>query len=102
MGRARMKSLLALLALGLLCVGIAACGGSSKPESGSANSASASTGTTVHVDTTSPAVASPSAHPDPVRKVSRRDLEKYDRDEDDYIEVPDDHNPAPVGFTPAD
>jgi hypothetical protein len=98
-----MKSLLALLALGLLCVGVAACGGSSKTEGGSAGSAkvSSSTSATVHVDTTSPAAASPSAHTQVVHKVSRRDLEKYDRDEDDYIHLPDDSNSAPLGFTPA-
>jgi len=98
-----MKSLLALLALGLLCVGVAACGGSSNKESASASAPASSTAvtTTTHVDTTSPAVASPSANTQPVHKVTRSDLEKYDRDEDDYIHVPDDHNPAPPGFTPA-
>lgn len=97
-----MKSLLALFALGLLCIGVAACGSSSNRESASANSPSSSTpATTAHVDTTSPAVASPSGHPEPAHKVTRSDLEKYDRDEDDYIHVPDDHNPAPAGFTPA-
>lgn len=96
-----MKSLLALLALGLLCVGVAACGGSSKAEGGSAGSAAASTGATAHVDT-SPAVASHPVHILPAPKASRSDREKYDRDEDDHIHVADDHNSMPPGFTPAD
>lgn len=96
-----MKSLFALLALGLLCVGVTACGGSGKSASTSAGaSAVSSTGTTT-VDTTSPAAApaTPAANRNPTP--SRRQLEKYDRDEDDYMNVPDDHNSAPPGYVPA-
>lgn len=98
-----MKSLLAL-ALGLLCLGFAACGGSSKTEGApaSANSqVSPPSGTATHVDTTSPAVAS-NVEPRVIGSTpTRHDLEKNDRDEDDYTKVPDDHNPSPAGYVAA-
>jgi hypothetical protein len=99
-----MKSLLALLALGLLAVGAAACGGSGSSKNAASASRVSSQSTTVATnppDTASPAVASRPPHPFTVPKATRRDLEKYDRDEDDYVHVPDDNNPAPTGFTAA-
>lgn len=96
-----MKSLLAL-ALGFLCLGFAACGGSGKTDGASANSpASSNTETATHADTTSPAVASNVEPLITTPKATRREREKHDRDEDDQTRVPDDHNPIPAGYVKA-
>lgn len=94
-----MKSLLALFALGLLGVGMAACGGSSS-SSNAASAARASTAeaTTHPPDTTSPAAPSSVEAHGPIQTASRSDREKYDRDEDDYVHVPDDNNPNPPNY----
>jgi hypothetical protein len=97
-----MKSLLALLALGLLAVAMAACGSSNHGAASSLVSSSGATSHTASVDTTSPAAAPAHVAPSTTPQPTRRQLEKYDRDEDDYQEVVDDHNPVPPGFTPAD
>jgi hypothetical protein len=108
-----MRSLLALLALGLLVVGVTACGGSnssnnaaSASRASSKSPASSGAATATHPpDTTSPAAASPASSPVLVAQPTRHDREKYDRDEDDHTNVPDDNNPSPSGFlvaSPAD
>lgn len=97
-----MRSLLALFALGVLGFGVAACGGSSSPSNSAENGTPAARVSSAHPpDTTSPAKASPSAVSGPVHNPTRGDREKYDRDEDDYIHVPDDHNPSPPGYVTA-
>jgi hypothetical protein len=99
---------LAALALVLapLGVGVTACGGSSSSNNAASASrlpsgSTASSTATHPPDTTSPAVASPSATPAPVQKPTRRDLEKHDRDEDDYIHLSDDNNPSPPSYVTA-
>lgn len=94
-----MKSLLALIALGLLGAGVTACGGSSSANNAGSASHVSST-TTTHIDTTSPAAPSSAVTYTRIR-ASRSDREKYDRDEDDYIHVPDDNNPSPLGYVTA-
>lgn len=94
------------LMLALLGVGITACGGSNSSNNAASTSrlpsgSTASSVATQPRDTTSPAVASPPATPAPIHKLTRRDLAKYDRDEDDYIHVSDDNNPSPPGYVTA-
>jgi hypothetical protein len=101
-----------LLAFGLLGVGIAACGGSS-----SSNNAAPASHISSGGPTAGPAASSSSAAPSvttthladpnlPPPQPSQRDRERLDRDEDDYIHAPEDHNKTdPPGYvlaSPAD
>lgn len=103
-----MKPLLALVALGSLGMTVAACGGSgSTDKPGTAARTSAATAiaphtgeTHVHV-TNRPAVASPEKPLPPPPKPTRADRERVDRDEDDYLRMPDDHNSNPPGYVNA-
>lgn len=109
-----MKSLLAPLALGLLTVGIAACGSSGPGKASSPSTTSGSSTASTHVSSSSavshtrgavtsqPTIGLSHENIEKPPKPTRRELEKYDRDEDDYQKVVDDHNPVPFGFTPAD
>lgn len=96
-----MKALLALIALGMVGIALTACGSSSSSENAASASRASSTTATHPPDTTSPAAPSnfgpPSTGPEP----SRRELEKYDRDEDDHTNVADDNNPNPAGYVAA-
>jgi hypothetical protein len=98
-----MKSLVVLLALGLLGAAVTACGGSSSTNNaGSATRvASSSSPAAPPSYTNRPAVASHKVEFRPPRVPTRHDLEVYDRDEDDYIHVPDDNNPSPPGYVDA-
>jgi hypothetical protein len=93
-----MRSLLALVALGLLGVGVAACGGSHSTRVTPAVHVSAATDT--HPDT-SPAAPSPVSPSQHALTATARDRARYDRDEDDYVHVPDDNNPSPPGYVTA-
>lgn len=97
-----MKALLALIALGMVGVALTACGSSGSSESSASGSRASSATTAAHPpDTTSPARAS---NVEPIRvgpAPTRRELEKYDRDEDDHTTVADDNNPSPSGYVAA-
>lgn len=97
-----MRSLLALIALGLVGVAVTACGSSSSSENAaSALRARTATTATHPPNTTSPARASDTEPISAGPKPTRREREKYDRDDDDHTTVPDDNNPSPPGYTPA-
>lgn len=89
--------------LALFAVYVCGCGGSgSHDNTASTSSLASGSETAEHPDITSPANATPSRSTAPVPKPTRRELEKRDRDEDDYVNLPDDDNPSPVGYVLAD
>lgn len=93
-----MKSLPALLALGLLVLWTTACGSSGHK---TASSSSVSSSTTTQVKPTNGAVASAPAPGSATPNASASARERHDRDEDDYAKGIDDTNPAPAGYVTA-
>ena len=91
------------LVLALFAVDVYGCGGSGSHDNAASTSSLASGSETVeHADIMQFAYACSSLDPVHVPKPTRRELEKRDRDEDDYVNLPDDNNPSPVGYVLAD